>query len=174
MAKAVYSTDNIGHYGLGFKEYTHFTSPIRRFPDLIVHQLLENYMRNQKTGVSKNKLQKICEHSSFRERNAVSAERISIKIKQIDFLKDRIGETYHGIISGVMNFGIFVELCDTLAEGLVHIRNLRDDYYTYDEKNYMLVGKNSGRKYRLGDKVEVKLINVNQEKREIDFALLDI
>lgn len=172
MAKAIYSTKNIGHYGLGFKYYTHFTSPIRRLPDLIIHHLLFNKLKSKKSKFwSMKKLEELAEHSSVMERNAVNAERLSIKLKQIEYLKNKIGETFKGIISGITNFGIFIELSDNLAEGLIHLRNLNDDFYMFDEAGYCLIGSNYGKKYRLGDKIEVKLKSVNEEKREIDFIL---
>ncbi len=174
MAKAIYSTENIGHYGLGFSFYTHFTSPIRRFPDLIVHQLIFEYeATNNIKNYKPKELENICIQSSNRERAAVEAEREMIKIKQIQFLNDKIGEEYQGIISGVTNFGLFIKLNHTLAEGLVHIKDLDDDYYVFDEKNYTLRGKSKGKKYRLGDQVIVKLININHERKEINFTLLD-
>lgn len=172
MAKAIYSTKNIGHYGLGFKYYTHFTSPIRRLPDLIIHHLLFNKLKSKKSKFwSMKKLEELAEHSSVMERNAVNAERLSIKLKQIEYLKNKIGENFKGIISGITNFGIFIELSDNLAEGLIHLRNLNDDFYIFDEAGYCLIGSNYGKKYRLGDKIEVKLKSVNEEKREIDFIL---
>ncbi|MCF8261439.1 MAG: ribonuclease R [Melioribacteraceae bacterium] len=173
MAKAVYSTHNIGHYGLAFKYYSHFTSPIRRFPDLIVHKLIYNYIENdssEKFGIKD--LDKICDQCSAQERNAVNAERLSIKLKQIELLSNKIGEEFFAIISGITNFGIFVKLSESLAEGLIKIRDLDDDYYLYDEKKYQLKGRSTGKIYRLGDKVEVKLIRADIEKREIDFVLL--
>ncbi|MEW6194434.1 MAG: ribonuclease R [Bacteroidota bacterium] len=174
MAKAVYSTNNIGHYGLGFKDYTHFTSPIRRFPDLIVHRLLFN-LTNKKVekNLSIEDLEEICNHSSVQERNAINAERLSVKLKQIEYLKGKVGCEFHGVVSGLTNFGIFIELSHTLAEGMIRLRDLDDDYYIYDEKNYSITGKRSGRRIRLGDKVNVRLVGVNEEKREIDFTLLD-
>ncbi len=172
MAKAVYSTKNIGHFGLGFKYYSHFTSPIRRFPDLIAHQLIYDYITKQPNKFGWKRLEDICEHSSLMERNATNAERLSVKLKQIEFLQNKIGETFDGIISGVTHFGIFIELSDTLAEGLVHMRDLDDDYYVFDEKTYSLKGTSTGKQFRLGDKIKVKLKRVNEEKREIDFTLL--
>lgn len=174
MAKAVYSTKNIGHYGLGFKYYTHFTSPIRRFPDLIVHKLIFKYI-NETPGknLSVEELEEICDHSSERERNAVNAERLSVKLKQIEYLKGKVGENFHGVVSGITHFGIFIELSQTLAEGLIRLRDMDDDYYIFDEKNYSITGKRYGRRIRLGDKVNVKLIGVDEEKKEIDFILLD-
>lgn len=171
MAKAVYSTQNIGHYGLGFKYYSHFTSPIRRFPDLIAHLLIFDYLKNEKPKFTWKQLEEICEHSSFTERNAASAERLSVKLKQIEFLKNKIGETFNGIISGITHFGIFVELSDNLAEGLISMRDLDDDYYIFDESSYSLKGKHSEKQFRLGDKIVVKLKRVNEEKRVIDFTL---
>lgn len=173
MAKAVYSSDNIGHYGLGFKYYTHFTSPIRRFPDLIVHKLLLNNIKGNQPGYNKNQLENMCEHCSAQERNAINAERLSIKLKQIEYLKNKIDEEFTAVISGITNFGIFVELRETLSEGLIRLRDIKDDYYLFDEKQYAIVGSETGKRYRLGDKIEVKLIRVDESKREIDFTLLN-
>ena len=173
MAKAVYSTENIGHYGLGFKYYTHFTSPIRRFPDLIVHKLLFDNLHNRKPHYNEEQLDSICEHCSIQERNAISAERLSVKLKQIEYMNDKIGEEFKGVISGITNFGIFVELRESLAEGLIRLRDIKDDFYIFDEKQYSIIGQDSGRKYRLGDEIDVKLIRVDEGKREIDFALLN-
>ncbi|MCX7798394.1 MAG: ribonuclease R [Melioribacter sp.] len=172
MAKAIYSTKNIGHYGLGFKYYTHFTSPIRRFPDLIVHNLIYNFIQNNsEKKYNIEELEEICEHASERERNAVEAERTSVKIKQIEYLKNKVGQEFHAVVSGITNFGIFVELSQTLAEGLIRYRDMEDDYYIYDEKNYSITGRKTGRRIRLGDKISVKLIRVDEEKRELDFVL---
>ena len=174
MAKAVYSTDNIGHYGLGFKNYTHFTSPIRRFPDLIVHKLIQNYLDNSGRELySLNEIDYICNHSSAQERNAINAERQSVKLKQIEFLEDKIGSEFKGIISGVMHFGLFIEIEENLAEGLVRARDMEDDYYIHDESQYALIGRSTGKILRLGDKVRVRLIRIDSEKQEIDFILLD-
>jgi len=172
MAKAVYSTQNIGHYGLGFEYYSHFTSPIRRFPDLIAHLLIFDYIEG-KTNKNFNwkLLEEICEHSSLMERNATNAERLSIKLKQIEYLKSKIGETFNGVISGLTHFGIFVELSSNLAEGLIHLSDLDDDYYVLDEKSYSIIGSNNEKHFRLGDKIQVKLKSVSEEKREIDFTL---
>ncbi|MDP3582865.1 MAG: ribonuclease R, partial [Ignavibacteria bacterium] len=142
MAKAIYSTQNIGHYGLGFKFYTHFTSPIRRFPDLAVHLLTHNYIvKDSEKNLSLEELEEICDHASAKERSAVSAERQSVKLKQLEFLKGKVGQVFHAVISGIMHFGIFVELSSTLAEGLIKFRDIQDDYFSYDEKNYCVVGK---------------------------------
>jgi ribonuclease R len=174
MAKAVYSPFNIGHYGLGFDHYTHFTSPIRRFPDLIIHDILFNYQSNKgASAYSENELNEICERSSDQERKAVTAERLSVKLKQMEYLRNHIGDEFEGVISGITNFGMFVELSNILAEGLVKLRDMDDDFYFYDEKNYALLGKRTGKKYRLGDKVSVRVIRIDEEKRGIDFLLLN-
>ena len=174
MAKAVYSADNIGHFGLGFKYYTHFTSPIRRYSDLMVHRLLYQYIDSANgTNYSYNTLQEISEHISQTERSAVEAERFSVKLKQIEYLKDHIGEEFDAIISGIIHFGMFVKILENLAEGLVKIRDLEGDFYVYDEKKYSLIGRNSKKQFRLGDKVRVKLVRVDQEKSELDFIIID-
>ncbi len=174
MAKAVYSTKNIGHYGLGFKYYTHFTSPIRRFPDLIVHDLVFRYVEGiSEKNLSVEDLEEICDHASAQERNAVNAERLSVKLKQIEYLKGKVGQEFHGVVSGITHFGIFIELSQSLAEGLIRLRDMDDDYYVFDEKNYSITGKRNGRRIRLGDKVNVKLIGVDEEKKTIDFILMD-
>jgi len=172
MAKAVYSVKNIGHYGLGFKHYTHFTSPIRRYSDLLVHRLLLDYIEGDWKPVIKEKLlDEICDHISQTERNAVEAERKSVKIKQVEFLKGKVGEEFHGIISGVTHFGMFIKLTDNLAEGLIKMRDLEDDFYVYDDKKYSLVGRRKKKQYRLGDKVNVRLIRADLDKSELDFII---
>ncbi len=174
MAKAIYSTKNIGHYGLGFKYYTHFTSPIRRFPDLIVHNIIYNFIQNNsEKKYNVEDLEKICLHSSERERTAIYAERLSVKLKQIEYLESKVGEKFHGVVSGITNFGIFVELSQNLAEGLIRYRDMEDDYYILDEKYYSITGRKTGKRIRLGDKVFVKLIRLDKEKREIDFQLVN-
>ncbi|OGU55614.1 MAG: ribonuclease R [Ignavibacteria bacterium RBG_13_36_8] len=174
MAKAVYSTNNIGHYGLGFNYYTHFTSPIRRFPDLAVHKLIYQYIENSaKNFPSLQQLDEICTHSSYMERNALEAERLSIKLKQMEFMQSKIGYEFHGIISGITHFGIFIEISQNLAEGLIRLRDMQSDYYIFNEKQYSIIGKHTGKRYRLGDRVIVKLARVDKEKREIDFVLSD-
>ena len=175
MAKAVYATKNIGHFGLGFKYYTHFTSPIRRYSDLLVHRLIFSYINKQKSGTyyTVDQLSKICDHISKCERNAIEAERLSVKMKQAIFLKDKIGEEFHAVISGVAHFGIFVELTDILAEGLIRVKDLEGDFYVYDEKKYSLIGRRTKKRYRLGDKLLVKLIRVDLEKLELDFITLE-
>ena len=176
MMKAEYSTTNIGHFGLGFENYTHFTSPIRRYPDLMVHRLLREYQKiktNYTTDEIRSYLNKVCDKSNSKERIALEAERESIKQKQIEYISKKIGEEFIGVISGVMSFGIFVELMDTLVEGLVHIKELTDDYYIYDEKTYTLIGRDTERNLRLGDEVRVKVSRVNPEEGKVDFSLLD-
>lgn len=174
MAKAVYTTDNIGHYGLAFENYTHFTSPIRRFADLVVHKLLTDFAEDGKiVTYSHKELEEICEHISGQERKAINAERLSVKIKQMEYLQNKIGHEFLGIISGITNFGFFVELKDTLSEGLVRLGSLENDYYILDEKSHSLVGRDTRKRYRLGDKVYVKLVRVDNKRREVDFSIVD-
>lgn len=172
MAKAIYSVDNIGHYGLGFEYYTHFTSPIRRFPDMMVHRLLERYLAGGRS-VTREKLEEQCKHSSSMEQLAANAERSSIKYKQVEYMADHLGEVFDGVISGVTEWGLYVELNDNKCEGLVPIRDLADDYYDFDERNYCLVGRHTKTRYRLGDIVRIQVARANVERRMLDFALLD-
>ena len=172
MAKAIYTTDNIGHYGLGFDYYTHFTSPIRRYPDMMVHRLLERYLAGGRS-VNLQKLEDQCKHSSEMEQLAATAERSSIKYKQVEYMQEHIGQTYSGIISGVTEWGLYVELNDNLCEGLVPMRDLADDYYDFDEKNHCLVGRRHNHRYRLGDNVDIKVARADLEKKQLDFVLLD-
>lgn len=171
MAKAVYTTENIGHYGLAADFYTHFTSPIRRYPDMMVHRLLARYMNGGKS-VDKIKTENQCKHSSDMEQLAANAERASIKYKQVEFMTDHLGEIYTGMISGVTEWGIYVELDENRCEGLVPIRDLEEDYYDYDEKNYTLTGRLTGRKYQLGDKVSVLIARADLERKVLDFSLV--
>ncbi|HKI77782.1 MAG TPA: RNB domain-containing ribonuclease, partial [Ignavibacteriaceae bacterium] len=174
MAKAIYSVKNIGHYGLGFKYYAHFTSPIRRYADLIVHKLVFQYVTgNDVTKYSIKTLEEIAEHISACERNSVEAERLSVKLKQVEYLKDHLGEEFHAIISGVTNFGIFVKITENLAEGLIRLKDMEDDFYVYDDKKYALIGKASKKQFRLGDKVQVKLVRVDFDRTELDFIIVD-
>jgi ribonuclease R len=174
MAKAVYSEKNIGHYGLGFKYYTHFTSPIRRYPDLVVHRLLKEYERgvtNRRRMNLAEKLPYVCRQSSERERVAQDAERASVKVMQVEYMKRHVGDVFEGVIGGVTEFGIFVEITKLLVEGLVRVRDLADDYYVFDEKKFALRGRSRGRVYRLGDPVKVRVLKVNMEDRQIDFMI---
>ncbi|HET6567081.1 MAG TPA: RNB domain-containing ribonuclease, partial [Rhodothermales bacterium] len=172
MAKAKYSANNIGHYGLGFDYYTHFTSPIRRYPDLMVHRLLKRYLSGG-GPVDEQELEAKAQHSSEREKAATEAERESVKLKQVEYTRQHIGEEFAGVVSGVMKFGVFVELSRILVEGMVHVRDLDDDYYEYDERNYRLVGRYTGKVYKLGDSVQVQVAAANVEKREIDLVFAE-
>ncbi len=172
MAKAVYSTRNIGHYGLSFEYYTHFTSPIRRYPDVMVHRLLERYLEGGKT-VNAQKWEDMCKHSSDMENKAASAERSSIKYKQVEFMQDKIGQEFSGVISGVTDWGLYVEL-ENKCEGMVPINSLDDDFYIFDEKNYCLTGRHSHRIYQLGDEVNVEIARANLEKKQLDFRLVKV
>lgn len=171
MAKAVYSTHNIGHYGLAFDYYSHFTSPIRRYPDLMVHRLLARYMDGGKT-VPQDKYEDLCKHCSDMEQLAANAERASIKYKQVEFMSDKLGQIFDGVISGVTEWGIYVELNANKCEGMVPIRDLDDDFYEFDEKLYCLVGRRRKRQYRLGDEVTVKVARANLERKQLDFLLI--
>lgn len=172
MAKAVYTTHNIGHYGLGFKFYTHFTSPIRRYPDMMVHRLLQHYLDNGKS-VNQDEYEEACEHSSGREILAAQAERASIKYKQVEFMSDKRGQKFAGTISGVTEWGIYVEITENTCEGMVSVRDLKDDFYAFDENNYCLIGRKYGRMYRLGDKVTIEVVGTNLAKRQLDFLLVE-
>ncbi|MEE4260063.1 MAG: ribonuclease R [Bacteroidales bacterium] len=172
MAKAIYSTDNIGHYGLAFQYYTHFTSPIRRYPDLMVHRLLELYL-NGGNSVKKDSLEDKCQHSSDMEKLASEAERASIKYKQIEYMTDKVGQVLDGSISGVSKWGIFVEIDESKSEGLIRFNELKDDYYYLDEDNYRIIGKSHGNIYRLGDKVRVLVKKVDLGNRQMDLQLMD-
>ncbi|MDR2086457.1 MAG: ribonuclease R [Dysgonamonadaceae bacterium] len=172
MAKAVYTTANIGHYGLAFKYYTHFTSPIRRYPDMMVHRLLERYL-NGGRSVPEAKTEDICKRCSDMEQLAASAERASIKYKQVEFMSDKIGMIFDGVISGVTEWGLYIELNENLCEGMVPMRELRDDFYEYDEKTYSLIGKRNRQQYRLGDPVKIKVTRTNLERKQLDFTLIE-
>lgn len=174
MAKAIYTTENIGHYGLGFKHYTHFTSPIRRYPDMMVHRLLQAKLTNvHERNASANLLEEQCKHASAREKLAAEAERASTKYKQVQYMSSRVGEEFEGIISGVTEWGIFVELTDSRCEGLVRMKDARNDQYYYDEKNYCYIGRKTKRKLSLGDKVRVEVKKADMIKKQLDFALTE-
>ena len=172
MAKAIYTTTNIGHYGLGFDYYTHFTSPIRRYPDMMVHRLLDRYLKGGRS-VNVDKLEEQCKHSSDQEQLAANAERASIKYKQVEYMNDHLGEVYTGMISGVTEWGLYVELDENKCEGLVPVRDLADDYYDFDEKNYCLVGRRHNNRYRLGDQVKVQVARCNLDRKQLDFVIVD-
>ncbi len=171
MQKARYSTHNIGHYGLAFEYYTHFTSPIRRFPDLMVHRLLTKYLDGGRS-VSEIKYEDLCDHSSLMEQTAANAERASVKYKQVEFMSDKVGQTFDGVISGVTEWGLYVELNENKCEGMIPVRELGDDYYELDEKNYCLRGRRTNKVYNLGDEVTIKVVSANLEKKQLDFALV--
>lgn len=172
MMKARYSTHNIGHYGLMFQYYTHFTSPIRRYPDTMVHRLLTRYMEGGRS-VSQTKYETLCEHASNMEQLAATAERASIKYKQVEFMGDRLGQEFDGTVSGVTEFGLYVEVDESKCEGMIPLRMLLDDYYEFDERNFCLVGRRFRKRYGLGDKVRIRVERANLERRQLDFALVD-
>ena len=172
MQKARYSTDNIGHYGLAMDYYTHFTSPIRRYPDMMVHRLLTRYLDGGRSA-SKPKYEELCDHSSSMEQLAASAERASIKYKQVEYMADRMGIAYDAIISGVTEWGIYAEIIENKCEGLIPMRDLDDDYYTFDERNYRLIGRRTHKTYALGDTIKVQVARCNLEKKQLDFALVE-
>ena len=172
MMKAKYSIHNIGHYGLAFDYYTHFTSPIRRYPDTMVHRLLTRYQQGGRSA-NKEHYEELCEHSSEMEQIAQNAERDSIKYKMVEFMSDKIGQTFDAHISGLTSYGIYCEIDDNHCEGMVPLRDLGDDYYDFDERNYRLVGRRHHNKYQLGDAVRIKVAKANLEKKQLDFSLAD-
>lgn len=172
MSKAIYSTDNIGHYGLAFDDYTHFTSPIRRYPDLMVHRALAHYLAGGKP-LDKKKLELSCVHSSQMEKRAADAERASIRFKQAEFMLERIGQTFGGIVSGLTAWGVYVELAENKCEGMIALQQLPGDHYRFDQDQYAVVGLRSGRRFRLGDELQVMVRGVDMEKRTVDFSLVE-
>ena len=168
MSKAYYSTHNIGHYGLAFQFYAHFTSPIRRYPDLMVHRLLFDYMNNA-PSVSKEVYEPICEHASEMERRAVDAERMSVKYKQAEYMLDKVGQEFDALISGVSKWGIFAEIIGTKCEGMIRLRDLEDDYYYLDEENYQIIGQRHGYRFKLGDKLRIRVKRIDLARKQMDY-----
>lgn len=171
MAKAEYSTHNIGHYGLGFSHYSHFTSPIRRYPDVLAHRLLQRYLDGE-PSVSAEEYEEMCIHSSKQEKKASEAERDSIKYKQVEFMMDKVGQEFEALISGVTEWGIYAEIIENLCEGMISIRSLTDDYYVFDQDNYCLVGKKLGDKFQLGDRLMIQIKNADLAKRQLDYTFV--
>ena len=171
MARAKYSTDNVGHYGLGFEYYTHFTSPIRRYPDMMVHRLLTHYLDKGKNE-DKNRWEELCKHSSNREHLATEAERSSIKYKLAEFMQDKVGQEFEGSVSGITEWGMYVEIEPTKVEGMVMLREIKEDFFIYDEKSYCLIGKSTRKRFTLGDKVRIKVSKTNLEQKLIDYTLV--
>ncbi len=171
MAKAEYSTRNIGHYGLAFEYYSHFTSPIRRYPDMMVHRLLDRYLNNGRSA-NASKYENLCKHSSMMESRATNAERASIKYKQVEFMSERIGQVFQGIISGVTDWGIYVELNENKCEGMIPLHELDDDFYSFNEKEYAIIGQHTGKRYQLGDELTVEIARANLQKKQLDFLLV--
>ena len=171
MARAKYSTDNVGHYGLGFDYYTHFTSPIRRYPDMMVHRLLTHYLDKGKNE-DKTRYEELCKHSSMREHLATEAERSSIKYKLAEFMQEKVGQEFEGSVSGITEWGMYVEIEPSKVEGMVMLREIKEDFFIYDEKNYCLIGKATRKKFTLGDKVRIKVSKTNLEQKLIDYTLI--
>ncbi len=171
MQKAIYSTDNVGHYGLAFDFYSHFTSPIRRYPDTMAHRLLAIYLSGNRSETSAKKFyEELCAHCSFREKEAADAERGSVKYMQVLYMSVRIGQTFNGVVSGVSQWGIYVEDSATKCEGMIKLRDLGSDFYMYDDKKDLIYGENSGQIFKLGDEMKIQVKGVNIEERLIDYA----
>ncbi len=173
MQKARYSTGNIGHYGLAFRYYTHFTSPIRRYPDLLVHRLLDRYLTLGARSVSQPKYEDLCEHCSAQEQVAANAERASIKYKQVEFMSEHIGEEYDAVISGVTEWGMYAEINDNKCEGMIPMRTLQDDYYEFDDANYCIIGRRHRRKFTIGDPVRIRIVRANLDRKQLDFEMVE-
>lgn len=172
MSKAIYSTSNIGHYGLAFPFYSHFTSPIRRYPDLMAHRLLTRYLIEKKPSVDADEYEEKCRHASDMEQLAATAERESIKYKQVEFMQDHLGKVFDGVITSVTDWGIYVELKENMCEGMVPLHTMDDDYYEFDEKSYSIVGRRTHKRYQLGDAVSVRVAQANLERKILDFEML--
>ncbi len=173
MQKARYSTENIGHYGLAFRYYSHFTSPIRRYPDLLVHRLLHRYLTLESRTVSKPKYEELCEHCSAQEQVAANAERASIKYKQVEFMSEHIGDEYDAVISGVTEWGLYAEINVNKCEGMIPMRTLQDDYYEFDDANYCIIGRRTHRKFTIGDAVRIRIVRANLDRKQLDFELAE-
>jgi VacB/RNase II family 3'-5' exoribonuclease len=172
MSKAIYTTQNIGHYGLAFSYYSHFTSPIRRYPDILVHRLLQHYLEGYKAE-SEQLIEEVCEHSSQREQLATKAERDSIKYMQMVFMEDKIGNEYDGVISGVTERGLYVEILENKCEGMIRTTEIKGDYFYFDVDNHALTGERTKKRYQLGDPLKIKVKKVNLIKRFLDFVIID-
>jgi ribonuclease R len=178
MARAEYSTKNIGHYGLAFDHYTHFTSPIRRYPDMMVHRLLDAHLKKSKADAaylfeSQEQAEEFCKHSSERERVASEAERSSIKYKQVEFLSSQVGKIFDGVITGVTEWGMYVEISENLCEGMIRAKDMQDDVYVFDEDNYCYIGRRRRTVYQLGDKVRIRVKRTDILKKQVDFSLVE-